>query len=250
MVEKSSAEGTVTAVWSPILLFQKIKIFNGAWLKYIAMFSMLLDHVNKALLYPNLNSDILLNISDLLDILGRIAYPLFLFFLVEGFFQTKSRMKYLLNLQVFAVISEVPFDLFATGTFFEPNTNNILFTFAMVLATLWGIDSLKYKLPRAVWYPVSVVIVLVMCLAAMFTGVDYEYHAILGGYFFYLFHHIHPVSIPFAFASMLKEPWSLLGFGLTLTYNGERGKQNKWLNYAFYPLHLLILGLLRLWLNI
>lgn len=89
-----------------------------------------------------------------------------------------------------------------------------------------------------------------MCLATMLAGVDYEYHAILGGYFFYIFHDIHPVSIPFAFASMLKEPWALLGFGFTLTYNGERGKQNKWLNYAFYPVHLLILGLLRLWLNI
>lgn len=230
--------------------FDKFKILNGAQLKYIAMFSMLLDHVNKALLYPNLNSDALLKLSDLLDILGRIAYPLFLFFLVEGFFKTKSRMKYLLHLLVFAVISEVPFDLFTTRTFFEPNANNILFTFAMVLITLWGIDSLKLKLPKAAWYPISFVIVAVMCLATMLTGLDYEYHAVLGGYFFYIFHDIHPISIPFAFASMLKEPWALLGFGFTLTYNEERGNQNKWLNYAFYPVHLLILGLLRLWLNI
>lgn len=230
--------------------FDKFKILNGAQLKYIAMLSMLLDHVNKALLYPNLNNGVLLKISDLLDILGRIAYPIFLFFLVEGFFKTKDRMKYLLNLLVFAVISEVPFDLFTTRTFFEPNANNILFTFAMVLTVLWGIDSLKHKLPKAAWYPVSFIIVAVMCLATMLTGVDYEYHAILGGYFFYIFHDIYPVSIPFAFASMIKEPWALLGFGFTLTYNGERGKQNKWLNYAFYPLHLLILGLLRLWLNI
>ena len=37
---------------------------------------------------------------------------------------------------------------------------------------------------------------------------------------------------------------ALLGFGLVLTYNGERGKQNKLINYLFYPVHLLILGLL------
>lgn len=230
--------------------FDQFKIFNGAQLKYIAMLSMLLDHVNKALLYPNLNNDVLLKLSDLLDILGRIAYPIFLFFLVEGFFKTKNRMKYLVNLLVFAVISEVPFDLFTTGTFFEPNANNILFTFAMVLIALWGIDSLKHKFPKAAWYPVSFIILAVMCLATMLTGVDYEYHAILGGYFFYIFHDIHPVSIPFAFASMIKEPWALLGFGFTLTYNGDRGKQNKWINYVFYPVHLLILGLLRLWWNI
>lgn len=229
---------------------ERFKIFNGAQLKYIAMFSMLLDHVNKALFYPNLNTATLQKISDLLDVLGRIAYPIFLFFLVEGFFQTRNRKKYLLNLLVFAVISEVPFDLFTTRTFFEPNANNILFTFAMVLITIWWIDGLKSRLSKIVWYPISFMIVAVMCLVAMLTGVDYEYHAILGGYFFYIFHDRHPISIPFAFASMFKEPWALLGFGFTLTYNGERGKQNKWLNYAFYPAHLLILGLLRLWLDI
>ena len=42
----------------------------------------------------------------------------------------------------------------------------------------------------------------------------------------------------------------MLGFAATLTYNGERGKQYKWLNYAFYPVHLLILGLLRVALKI
>ena len=41
-----------------------------------------------------------------------------------------------------------------------------------------------------------------------------------------------------------------LGFGLTLTYNGERGKQNKWFNYLFYPVHLLILGIIRMCLKI
>lgn len=231
-------------------IFKNIQIFDGAQLKYIAMFSMLLDHVNKALLYPYLDHEVLLEISDLLDILGRIAYPIFLFFLVEGFFKTKSRGKYIEHLLVFAVISEIPFDLFSTGTFFEPNMNNILFTFVMVLMTLWAIDVLKNKLPRAIWYVLSFAMVAIMCLVAMLTGVDYEYHAILGGYFFYIFHERYPVSIPFAFASMYKEPWALLGFGFTLTYNGERGNQNKWVNYGFYPAHLLILGLLRLWLNI
>lgn len=229
--------------------FEKLKCLNGAQLKYIAMLSMLLDHINKALLYPNINNEALLFISDIMDILGRIAYPIFLFFLVEGFFRTKSRKKYMLHLLLFALVSEVPFDLFTTRTFFEPNANNILFTFALVLFMLCIIDSLK-KLPKALWYLLSVVIVAVMCLVSMLTSVDYEYHAVLGGYFFYIFHAVYPISIPFAFASMLKEPWALLGFGFTLTYNGERGEQKKWLNYAFYPAHLLLLGLLRLWLNI
>lgn len=231
-------------------VLQKIQVLNGAQLKFIAMFSMLADHVNKALVYPYINGSGMLLLSDVLEVVGRIAYPLFLFFLVEGFFKTRSRARYLAQLLGFAVISEIPFNLFVSRTFFDPNCNNILFTFAMALVTIWSIDALKNKLPRAAWYPISAVIMAVMCIAAMLGGVDYEYHAILGGCFFYFFHRMHPVSIPFAFASMYKEPWSLLGFALTLTYNGQRGRQNKWLGYVFYPAHLLALGLLRLWLNV
>ena len=86
--------------------------------------------------------------------------------------------------------------------------------------------------------------------AAIYLSLDYEHHAILIGYFFYLFHDVPLFAIPFGYASMYTQPWSLLGFGLTLTYNGERGKQNKMLNYWFYPAHLLILGILRLYLGI
>lgn len=231
----------------------KIRVLSGAKLKYIAFLSMLIDHVNKGLIYPNLNGGILLIISDLFDIIGRIAFPIFAFFLVEGFFRTRNRAKYLLNLLIFGIISEVPFDMFTTGTFFEPNWNNIMFTLALVLITIWSIDVLKEKmmaLPKFAWYLVSFLIVAVMCFLAMNLSLDYEHHAILIGYFFYIFHERQAWAIPFCFLSMYKEPWALLGFGLTLTYNGERGKQNKILNYCFYPVHLLILGLLRIYLGI
>ena len=228
----------------------KIQILNGAQLKYIAMLSMLIDHVNKALIYPYLNGGLLLAVSNIFDVLGRIAFPLFIFFVVEGFFKTHSRGRYLSTMLAFAVITEIPFDLFSSRTFFEPNWNNILFTFSLVLLTLWSIDALRGKLPRMLWYPVSFVIVAAMCFAAMLTCVDYEHHAILTGFFFYIFHDRRILAIPLSMISLYKEPWALLGFGLVLLYNGERGRQNKWFNYAFYPAHMLVLGLLRLWLNV
>lgn len=231
----------------------KIKVLSGAQLKYVAFLSMLIDHVNKSLIYPNLNGGILYTVSNIFDVLGRIAFPIFIFLLVEGFFKTRNRWKYLWTLLIFGVISEVPFDMFTTSSFFEPNWNNIMFTLAMVLITIWSIDVLKEKmsaLPKLVWYLVSVLILIVMCLIAMNLGVDYEHHAILIGYFFYIFHEKHLLAIPFSFLSMYKEPWALLGFGLILTYNGERGKQNKIFNYLFYPVHLLILGLLRMYFGI
>ncbi len=227
-----------------------MKRLSGAQLKYIAIVSMLIDHVNKALIYPYLSGSISYTISNIFDVIGRIAFPIFIFLLVEGFFHTSNRWKYLRTLLIFGVISEIPFDMFTTCSFWEPNWNNIMFTFALVLITLWVIDSLKEKVSKGIWYFSSVVILAIMCLAAMNLGVDYEHHAILIGYFFYIFHGKQILAILFSFLSMYKEPWALLGFGLTLTYNGERGKQNKVFNYWFYPIHLFILGLLRIYLGI
>lgn len=232
---------------------ERIKVLSGTQLKYIAFLSMLIDHVNKALIYPNLNGGILLVVSDLFDILGRIAFPIFIFLLVEGFFKTTNRWKYLGMLLLFGIISEIPYDMFTTASYFEPNWNNIMFTLALVLVTIWLIDLLKEKVGTrslTLWYLVSAFIVGVACLIAMEMGLDYEYHAVLIGYFMYIFHEKPVCAIPLSFLAMYKELWALLGFGLTLTYNGERGRQNKIVNYLFYPVHLLILGVIRMYFKI
>ena len=205
-------------------------------MKYIAFLSMFIDHTNKALIYPNLDGGALNRLSDFFDILGRIAFPIFIFLLVEGYFHTSTKWRYLVTLLVF-----------------EINWNNIMFTLALVLAMIWVIDVLKEKmasLPKALWYFVSFLIVAVLCIVAMNASLDYEHHAVLIGYFCYIFHERWALGIPFCYISMFKEPWALLGFGLTLTYNGERGKQNKLVNYLFYPVHLLILGIIRMNLGI
>ena len=67
---------------------------------------------------------------------------------------------------------------------------------------------------------------------------------------FYLFYEKPVYGAALGYLSIIKELYSILGFAATLTYNGRRGKQYKWLNYAFYPVHILILGLLRVALNI
>ena len=235
--------------------FSKIRIFSGAQLKYIAFLSMLIDHVNKALMYPLLTENGFLRyVSDVFDILGRVAFPIFMFFLVEGFFKTRNRFKYLLNLIAFGIISEIPFDLFQSAVLFQPNSNNVIFTLALALVMIWVIDELKvpksYIIPPVLWFPVSIIIVITTCLLSMIWGLDYEYHGILIAYFFYIFRNNQILSIIGGYLSIVKTPWALLGFGLTLAYNGERGKQNKILNYLFYPVHLLILGLLRLYFKI
>lgn len=233
---------------------KRLQVLNGAQLKYMAFLSMLLDHVNNSMITPYLDGKgLLLHVSNLLSILGRVAFPLFMFFLVEGFFKTRSRKKYLINLLIFGILSEVPFDLFTSRELFNKNWNNIMFTLALSLITIWIVDEMKGRLAKkskALWYGASVLVVAVMCAVAMFFSLDYDYHAIIVAYLFYLFYEKPLYGAALGYLSIIKELYSLLGFAATLTYNDERGKQYKWLNYAFYPVHLLILGLLRVALKI
>ena len=228
------------------------QILSGAQLKYIAFISMLIDHTNNALITPMLNGKgTLLYISNIFSVLGRIAFPIFMFFLIEGFFKTRSRKKYLASLLIFGLISEVPFDMFVSRTFFEPNWNNMMFTLALCLGVIWLIDSLRAKLKSTLlWFITSLPILGISCFIAAQLSLDYDYHAILVAYIFYIFRKKPIIGAGLGYISIIKELWYILGFGLTLTYNGDRGRQYKWLNYAFYPVHLLILGILRFYLNI
>ena len=228
------------------------QILSGAKLKYIAFISMLIDHTNNALITPMLNGKgALLYISNAFSIIGRIAFPIFMFFLIEGFFKTRNRKKYLAGLLIFGLISEVLFDMFVSRTFFEPNWNNMMFTLALCLGVIWLIDSLRAKLKSTLlWFITSLPILGISCFIATWLGLDYDYHAVLVAYIFYIFRKKPIIGAGLGYISIIKELWSILGFGLTLTYNGDRGRQYKWLNYAFYPVHLLILGTLRFYLNI
>ena len=127
----------------------------------------------------------------------------------------------------------------------------MMFTLALCLIAIWLIDSLKEKLPNQVaWYVVSIILVILFGLLAMGLSLDYDYHAILVAYLFYIFYNRPLLGAGLGYLSILKEVYSFLGFAMTLTYNGQRGKQYKWLNYAFYPVHILILGILRFYLDI
>ena len=231
---------------------KKFQILNGAKLKYIAFLSMLIDHVNNGVVTPLLDGKgVLLHISNLFSILGRIAFPIFIFFIVEGFFKTRNRKKYLFNLVLFGIISEVPFDLFTSKVLYNPNWNNMMFTLALCLVTIWIIDEVKDRISnKYLWYGVSLVIVMAFGLLAMQLSLDYDYHGIILAYVFYIFYDRPVMSATIGYVSIIKELYSFLGFAMTITYNGKRGKQNKWINYFFYPVHILILGIIRIYFNI
>ena len=141
--------------------------------------------------------------------------------------------------------------MFTSKVFYNPNWNNIMFTLALCLVTVWIIDELKGKVKnKFLWYGISVVIVMAFGLLAMLLSLDYDYHAIIIAYVFYIFYDRPVMSAAIGYISIIKELYSFLGFAMTITYNGKRGKQYKWFNYLFYPVHLLIIGIIRFYFNL
>ncbi|WP_313133399.1 TraX family protein [Anaerocolumna sp.] len=218
---------------------------NGLSLKLIAMFTMLIDHIT-AQLIPSGTPFEFIGRS-----IGRLAFPIFCFLLVEGFLHTRSVKKYLIRLGVFALLSEIPFDLaFVRGKTFAENLEgqNIYFTLCIGLFVIFLIQIVenKYRYSSTITVILTSIITLMGCQLAEFLRTDYGAIGILMIVCFYLFRNnkwILLVTIFFVNQSF----YSIQGFAtLSLLfiwlYNGERGpKLNKYIFYAFYPVHILVL---------
>lgn len=198
---------------------------------------------------------------------GRISFVLFAFLIVEGFLYTRSRVWFLLRLFLFALISEIPFDLALSGSMFDWNGQNIYWTLLLgvLVLTLW--DYLSYY--RSVWAMAGrYLILLAGCAAAYFCCTDYRFMGVLliftmyltrekdGGVQFMavglvmlfgtwgsnLLRYASVYSADYLFHFSLREMYGLLAFMLIFLYNGEKGRQlPKPFYYGFYPVHLLIL---------
>lgn len=139
---------------------------TGFQLKMLAIISMFIDHLGAVVVEriaygtydPDTGSTIQyssfygMKITDdlagsmvyldmIMRCIGRLAFPLFCFFIVEGFHYTHNRAKYALRLAIFAAISEVPFDLAFNNSFFDMSYNNVMLTLLIGLLAIWGIDT-------------------------------------------------------------------------------------------------------------
>ena len=101
------------------------QIFSSSTLKMIAVITMFIDHFGYTVVYW---SDGQGQYYQLCRDIGRIAFPIYCFLLVEGFFYTRSRLRYTVNLLIFGILSEIPFNLALGAAVRQPGYQNFFFT--------------------------------------------------------------------------------------------------------------------------
>lgn len=235
---------------------------TSASLHIMAMLFMLCDHLWGTVIPGN----------DWLTDIGRIAFPIFAFMIVEGYFCTGNLKKYVGRILLFAILSEIPFNLAMGSNWFYPIHQNVLWSFLISLGLIHWNEKAKQK--RKLWLRivVGVVTVLIGYLAGLLTMVDFYHAGILMVLTFYflrgrkIWHFFGQLLClwyinvemlggfsyeVFAFGKtyfIVRQGFALLALIPIWLYRGKQGYHSKgfqYLCYGFYPLHLLILGILK-----
>nr|WP_300093942.1 TraX family protein [Sedimentibacter sp.] len=214
---------------------------NVLFLKIIALATMIIDHYGA----------IFQSGENIYRIIGRIAFPVYCFLLVEGYFHTGDVKKYGKRLLLFAVVSEIPFDLAFYGKIGFAH-QNIFFTLFIGLAAIYLIENKEGKFN----FNKSLVIAATGILA-MVLSVDYSIMGVIYILSFYYTRNfprkkqiLYMAGI-MLFTNLMSSPlqqFSLLALPLIYFYNGEQGLKNKFLQimfYAAYPLHLMLFYFLK-----
>lgn len=236
---------------------------SAAGLKILAMLFMLCDHAWATVVPGN----------NWLTMVGRLAFPIFAFQVAEGFALTRDRKKYTRRLLIFALISEIPFNLMTGGGPIYPFHQNVMFTFWISLFVLGWIErgreegGVRYALAILSWGAVG-------WITGTILMVDYHGWGVLTVLLFYLTRDLRPaLGRPLQLAGMFVIHWEMLGgwyipltlFGVDVDppmqalailalvpiwlYNGQKGRGYEIVKpvcYWFYPAHILALVLLGL----
>lgn len=206
---------------------------NNFTLKMIAVITMVIDHIGYVFI-PTQTA-----YYEIFRAIGRISFPIFCFLIIEGFFHTRSHVNYLIRLSVFALISEIPYDLAFHKTMFYWDSQNVFITLVLGLFAIFCLEEMNNR--RIYMIP----LILTGC-AAVFSKCDYGIGGVLLICMFYLTRHTPWIRI-FLTALILymfynpTELYGLIALVPIACYNGKRGSRAKMIFYWFYPLHLLVL---------
>ncbi len=222
-------------------------------LKIIACFTMLLCHI--PFVYPQYSVPLIY--------IGKISFPLYAFLISEGYVHTRNFSKYLTRLIVFGVISQIPAYLLFVGKSFNGLYLNIFFTLALGLLGIRIYDKIKSKY-------ISIPLIILLSVIAELLKFDYGAFGVLMIVCFYVFKRnklnmvlsqmflmfiLYMKKMSYYTFSLFNLQYilfqllfSVISLAIILTYNGKKGKSSskiKLMFYCFYPVHLIILDLLK-----
>lgn len=239
---------------------------SAAVLHILAMVLMLMDHLWATLLPA----------QDWLTCAGRVAFPIFAFMSVEGYFHTHNFKKYAQRMLLFAVLSEIPFDLMYGGTWFYPVHQNVIWTLLMGLLGIHLMETVRKKQKLWVYVLVSAGVVAAGGILGTLCMVDYYGVGVLTVFIFYFFRGrkwwcllgqllalywvnvqmlgglMYPIQLLGMEFELCQQGLALLALLPIWLYRGRQGYHSKpfqYACYAFYPIHMLILVLVQNCIN-
>ncbi|MGN0170113.1 MAG: TraX family protein [Lachnospiraceae bacterium] len=203
---------------------------TGTQLKILAIAAMFIDHLG-AICFPD---------SIAFRVIGRISFPIFCFLISEGAYHTSNIRKYEMRLFLFALLSEIPFDLAFYGRILYWEHQNVFFT---LLAGLLCIDVIQHQSRSR-----GLVAFMILAVITQISNTDYGAAGVLFVLLFYLYRNrpiqgqlLFGITNYFCFFSPLQACAGFASIPL-LFYSGKPGRRMRWLFYLFYPLHLLLLA--------
>ena len=255
-------------------------------LKIIAMVTMFIDHLFASCIDPygvdvwNISRHIVPGTGTTLywigRMIGRIAFPIFCFQIVEGVRYTKNWKRYMARLALLALISEIPFDLMYGGTWFYPIHQNVIWTLLMGLLGIHLMETVHKNQKRWLYVLTAFVTVVFGMIFGTLCMVDYYGVGVLTVFVFYFFRGrrwwcllgqflalywlnvellgglMYPVQIFGAEFEVCQQGLALLVLIPIWLYRGRQGYHSKpfqYICYAFYPVHMLVLVLVLNFVN-
>lgn len=237
-----------------------MKSLNSNHLKLIAIFAMTVDHLAD-LIYPGFPASVP---AISLHIIGRLTAPMMWFFVSEGFYYTSDKNRYLMRLFLFAVISHFAYCfafgiapiLFQTGIF---NQTSVMYSLFVGAAALW----IQHSEPKI--HHISKQILLILLIMSAFPA---DWSCIGALVIIHMYHQRGDLKkqmssmmiwvsmyalVSFFFVNKIYgvvQFFVILVYPFLKLYHGERGRIKclKWFFYLYYPLHLVVIGFLRIYL--
>lgn len=225
---------------NPSVNISRYQRLDGTVLKLIACLSMFMDHLG-AVCFSGMMG---------FRIIGRLAFPIYCFLLVEGAVHTHDMKKYILRMGIFALISEVPFDLAFYHRLVYTGHQNVFFTLGLGLLAIWFLEHPieQLDIPDVLY---KLLVIIAAGLIAEFFNTDYGFTGIAVICIFYYLRGQPQLKYPIAAILLAAmggvEFYAVLALIPILLYNGQRGRQTKVMQYGFYifyPAHLLLIAAL------